>query len=303
MSTRISLGLVFIGSICFSVVMAACAPEVVSSSTGPRNAGAACAINEQCATGRCSADVSSGGCGVCLDVRKLGETCGGPDQSCNDSAVCVKGACQSNRKVLGDSCSVGGKSGDPCDDELYCDRPLGNQGKCVAPVAVGGSCDPSSSICVKGAYCDESGVCAIPPAGSCALHPCGAGLFCDDHKMCRWATSRRGESCGSVDGKLVDNGCALGTACGNAASSGTGGGPPKNVDTCLPLPGEGEICVRNQCAAGLFCTHPMSNTIGTPPHCEVLREHGDDCNTNGSFHIDCGPGLECRHGACEHACD
>src|SRR5689334_7867120 len=97
MSTRIRLGSVFLGSIIFSVVVAACATEVISSSPERRMAGAACAFDKQCVSGRCSADIPSGGCGVCLDVRKLGESCGGPDQSCNKSAVCEKGVCQSRR--------------------------------------------------------------------------------------------------------------------------------------------------------------------------------------------------------------
>lgn len=288
-----------------SVVMAACAPEVLSTSTAPRKTGDACAFDKQCASERCSADEYVGGCGVCLEVRMLGESCGGPVQSCNKSADCVNGVCQSKRKVLGESCSVGGKGGDPCDDEFYCDHPLGYQGTCVAPVTVGGACELSSSICVKGAYCDESGVCAVPPADSCALRPCSAGSFCDDHKTCRPATLKAGESCGSVDGKTVNNGCAPGTACGNAASPSTGGGPPQNVDTCLPLPEEGEICVRNKCAAGLFCAQQTTNSIGlVPPRCEALREEGDDCfSVNSPWHIDCGAGLECRNYVCERACD
>jgi hypothetical protein len=302
MSARISLGLVFLGSIFFSVVVAACATEVVSSSTEPRKAGVACAFNKQCVSGRCSADLPGGGCGVCLDVRKLGESCGGPDQSCNDSADCVNGVCKSRKKLLGESCTSGGKGGDPCDDELYCDLPLGYQGTCAAPVAVGGSCEPSSR-CVKGAYCDESGVCTVPFADSCEVHPCIAGSFCDVHNACRLATLKAGERCGSVDGEPVDNRCEPGTICGNAGSPSAGGGSG-SVDTCLPLPGEAEICIHGRCAAGLFCSQQTIDGIAVlPPRCAALPEEGEECNTNADVHIGCAAGLECRQRLCKHACD
>jgi hypothetical protein len=303
MSTRIGLGFVFLGSILSSVVMAACSTVLVSSSTEPRKAGVACAFNKQCVSGRCSADVPGGGCGACLDVRKLGESCGGPDQTCNESAVCEKGVCKSKWRVLGESCRIEAKGGDPCDDELYCDGPPGQQGTCAAPIAAGGSCEPPSSKCVKGAYCDESGVCAVPPADSCVLRPCGAGSFCDDHKTCRRGTLKAGERCGIVDGEPVDNGCEPGTACGTTKSPSTAGGPG-SIDTCLLLPSEGQICLRNHCAAGLFCAQQTTDSIGViPPRCEALRQEGDACDTSTSFHIDCGAGLECRHRVCERACD
>lgn len=303
MSTRTRLGLVFSGSIFLSVMMAACSTQVVSTSSELRSAGAACAFPKQCASGQCSVDEHSGECGICLDVRKLNESCGGPDQSCNKSAVCVKGTCQSTRRLLGDSCSVGGKGGDPCDDELYCDRPMGNQGTCAAPVAVGVACDRWSSKCVEGAYCDRSGVCVVPPADSCELHPCSAGSFCDVHKTCRPATLNAGERCGIVDGEPVDNACAPGTACGHAATPSSGAGP-NSIDACLLLPTLGEICVRNHCAAGLFCAQQTTDSVGViPPRCEALREEGDACTRDSTFHIDCGAGLECRHRICQRACD
>ena len=303
MSTRISLGLVFLGSIFSSVVVAACATDVVSSSTELRKAGAACGFQKQCASGRCSVDDHHVECGFCLDERKLGESCVGLDQSCTRSAVCEKGICQTHRSVLGESCIVGGKGGDPCDDDFYCNSPPGEQGTCVAPVAVGGSCELSSR-CVKGAYCDESGVCAIPPADSCVLRPCGAGSFCDAHKTCRVATLRAGERCGIVDGGSVDNGCELGTACGNTTSPGVGGGP-KSIDTCLPLPGAGENCFLGQCTVGLFCAQQTLNRISglIPSRCEALREEGDRCSPDTWANIDCGAGLECWLRVCERACD
>jgi hypothetical protein len=304
MATRIRLSFAFLGSTFFSVIMAACATHVVSSSTEPRKMGVACAFDEQCGSGRCSADVNGGGCGVCLDVRKLGESCVGPDEICNLSAACENGVCESKRSLLGASCSVGGKGGDPCDDELYCDRPIGNQGTCVAPVAVGGACELSSSKCVTGAACDESGVCAIPPADSCALHPCGAGTFCDAHQTCRQATLKAGERCPVVNviHESAENGCALGTVCGKAGFPSLGG-LAVGVNTCLPLPVEGELCIHKHCAVGLFCAQKTSGIGLDPPRCEVPRDEGDECNTSSVFHIDCGAGLECRRGVCKRACD
>src|SRR5262245_41867544 len=68
-----------------------------------RATGSACAFWWQCASRSCNAPVV-GGCGVCVDIRALGEACGGPLEGCSSSATCTAGICKSSKKVLGEPC-------------------------------------------------------------------------------------------------------------------------------------------------------------------------------------------------------
>ncbi|HSO40466.1 MAG TPA: hypothetical protein VLT33_48400, partial [Labilithrix sp.] len=101
-------------------------PAVTTDSVGPsstpaliRPVGAPCAFANQCASGACSADVPGGGCGVCLDVRGLGERCDRPLLTCSRSAVCSDGICRSTKATAGQPCTIGPKrESSDCDDEL-----------------------------------------------------------------------------------------------------------------------------------------------------------------------------------------
>ena len=105
-----------------------------SVSTTPAS-GMACAFDDQCGGGRCSA--SGDGCGVCLTPRKLGEACTGPLDACARSATCTGGVCVSTKKVVGQTCALGPGGLLPvdeqeCDDELYCEASevTGTSGIC-----------------------------------------------------------------------------------------------------------------------------------------------------------------------------
>src|SRR5689334_13147180 len=102
-----------LGWISLGALAACAAPEpeapLAWGSQTFKDIGSACAFGSQCESLRCSADVESGGCGVCLDVRKLGERCDGPLQGCSASAVCQDGVCQSTKKLVGESCQIGPK--------------------------------------------------------------------------------------------------------------------------------------------------------------------------------------------------
>jgi hypothetical protein len=147
---------------------------------------------------------------------------------------------------------------------------------------------------VQGAYCAPSGTCAIPPANSCVLTPCAAGLFCHEYRTCLPATLPLGAPCGIVDGSFVDNDCMPGTVCENGQDT---------IDACVPLPGAGELCIRDRCAQGLFCAEQTTDSTGVVPRrCEPLRAEGEACSTAYIFHIDCAAGLECRNATCAPAC-
>jgi hypothetical protein len=296
-----------LGLLSFGALAACESPEpealIAWSSRAFMDVGAACAFDSQCESQQCSADVESGGCGVCLDVRKLGERCDGPLQGCSASAICQNGVCQSTKKTIGESCMLGPKGGDEheCDDELYCSGRPGGQGACSARVPPGGACGPYTSGCVEGTSC-TSGVCTLPPAGSCWMSGCEAGFFCDDTDTCRPATLPLGAPCGIVDGHFVDNECQPGTVCGSLEWP-QGGGGPGTMSTCLPLPGAGELCIGVKCAEGLFCAEQTTDSTGVvPKRCEPLRAEGEPCSNNYIFHIDCALGLECRGDVCERAC-
>lgn len=274
------------------------------STPTPEDVGVACAFGSQCASGRCSADVPSGGCGVCLDVRRLGERCDGPLQACNESAVCQDGVCRSTKRFVGEPCSLGAKGSDDlheCDDELYCGSGPGQQGTCTAYAPPGGACGPSLPRCGRGTYCAPGGTCVEPTADSCVLTSCPAGFFCHAYSTCLPATLPLGALCGIVDGSFVDGDCEPGTVCGLVeASPGPG---IRGIEACVALPGAGELCIGDRCAQGLFCSEQTTDSSGVVPRrCEPLREEGEACSTDYVFHKDCAAGLECRDAICAPAC-
>jgi hypothetical protein len=280
------------------------------ASASLRSVGTACAFGPQCASGLCSSSVSSGACGVCLEQRRLGQTCGGAAQGCSRSAVCRDGICQTMKKPLGASCRLQPKGGDlfDCDDELYCSGTSG-QGTCAERLALGVACAPLA-VCVPGALC-SNGVCTTQDAASCALRGCGQGQYCgtvDSVATCQAGTLAIGARCGIVDGSFVDNGCAATAVCGSRDFP-NGGGGPATVETCLPAPGEGEVCINDVCAAGLFCRYGAEDCSGTiDRRCARLGQEGEACASFGlgrdedMYLSSCAPQLECRAGRCQQPC-
>jgi hypothetical protein len=98
--------------------------------TGTLEAGAACDLDGQCASGLCyHANLASAACGVCTPPAPLGGDCSATD--CAPQFVCVRNKCVAKVKV-GGACNVTDK---PCLSLLEC---VG--GKCAAPVGVGQPC-------------------------------------------------------------------------------------------------------------------------------------------------------------------
>lgn len=262
-----------------------------------RAAGSACGYDSQCSSQSCSAP-ADGGCGVCVDVRGLGQACGGPLERCSGSASCAGGVCKSSKKTLGEACTIGAKGESfECDDELHCapDSLITSQGTCVARGVLGGACDGLVN-CALGAQC-SGGECVVASLGaegdSCDGRQCVAGLFCGEG-ICRRATLPIGADCGGPDRGL--NRCAPGGSCELTGGPIPPGGYYYPV-ACFPVPQEGEPCPSGQCGEGLFCPGQFGSNV---PVCGRLRTRvaGQDCG----FRDVCNAGLECRSGVCVEPC-
>lgn len=255
---------------------------------------APCAFDDQCVTGRCSADPAAGTCGECVTMEALGQDCTGPHQGCSISAVCKEGVCTSLRKVEGEPCALGAKGGDlgECDVELYCEHgaEVYSDGKCVRRVPLGESCGQDGRFCVMGATCEE-GVCAVPTPGDCRYgYACDSGYHCGDDTVCHIGTIAEGEACGIVDGSFVDDDCAPGLVCKTVSGK----------STCVAAFGLGETCMYWQCADGLFCH--VSVESDSLSKCEAPRAEGEACSNDNVVPIPCAEGLECRGNLCRAAC-
>jgi hypothetical protein len=274
-----------------------------------RQVGEACSLGSQCASGGCSADFAAGSCGQCLDVRRLGESCGGALQGCSPSAVCQGGVCVSTKKVAGEVCRLEPKGGDAgdCDDALFCTgKPGDENGRCAVRLAVGAACTSQYPAvpCVKDAVCDQGTCTPVHPlvAGdSCGPLRCPDAFFCEETtQTCQPATLPKGNLCGIVDGSFVNNECVAGTLCGDLNWP-NGGGGDETVETCVALPTAGQVCLFESCAAGLFCHVTEESGDNLAYRCEPLHLEGEACALTYPT-IDCAAGLECRSNVCAKAC-
>lgn len=286
---------------CVATLVAACGGRVA---TGPaRGSGTACAFDAQCPSGRCSADAQAGGCGVCLDARRLGEGCTGARDVCARSARCEAGVCVSNKKTEGASCALGMGGLLPvdlgeCDDELYC-APASTfvrTGTCRRFVAGGAACVPLVERCVAGFDCRSATRTCESVASRTLGQPCGGAPYCEDGlecdpvaKRCQIGTLPQGSPCGIVNGQSVDRACAPGLVCG------------AHQEGCVVAPTEQQPCATLRCAEGLFC-HGFPPERNKPATCERPRGAGEACATNSTYAVPCADGLECRASVCRPAC-
>lgn len=256
---------------------------------GGRALAAVCAFDGQCASGRCSADAVNGACGECVTIKAVGESCAGPHEGCSISAVCKGGICESVRKLEGEECALQAKGGDlgECDIELYCKHDDDNwqHGTCVRRAALGAGCGHSGDLCIWGASCQD-GICTLPVPGACGYgYSCGYGYACGDDGMCHQGTLPEGAACGIIDDKFVYD-CGPGLVCGGSS--------------CVPLPVQGEPCIYELCADGLFCYRPPEDS--THPYCDAPRGAGEACSNQYYMTVACMDGLECRADTCQAAC-
>lgn len=261
---------------------------------------AACAHPEQCVTGACSAVDTEAICGVCLERRTLGETCGGSLETCGPTAECKDGKCVTTRRAEGETCRALTR-GDPeaealyCDDDLYCASAQGEllvggqAGACAPRAALGATCDFARGGCRGVLHC-EDGVCVEPRLGqldeSCDERDCASGLFCNQDTICKPATLPLGADCGSTA-----TACEEGTFCSLLDPDGGGQAPFPQV--CKAPSVAGEPCATGICAEGLVCSATLDFI------CAPRGGEGVKCGHS----TECAEGFECRGNECTPACD
>lgn len=164
--------------------------------------------------------------------------------------------------------------GDLCEADEGCFYDDGDDGSCLLDSGEGGHCSQiygpgcaTGLVCAGGDRWD--GTC-VRVGGACeaCAGACEPGLFCDGSTHLCWPRFPAGAPCG------VGEDCES-LQCGPDAR-------------CAPVPGEGEACPANVCAAGLAC--------GWPHFCWKVVGRGEPCP--GLYH--CEPGLACGgSGLCE----
>lgn len=154
---------------------------------GERPEGAACGVDHQCRSGRCSA--MPGTCGQCLPAVKLGDPCQ-RDSDCEQPLegyhlcwnFCVRAGglnapcdavipldrpprlCDGNHHCVGGACAPLGRLDAPCTNDLQCDdgfRCLGQTASRCRPIVVipdGQPCS-DSDVCAGSGFCGPQDVC------------------------------------------------------------------------------------------------------------------------------------------------
>jgi hypothetical protein len=185
-------------------VPAACMPPA-----GSRDAGSDCAVSGQCATAYCLVSKTTT-CGVCAASPGLGDSCS--NNSCGPGLLCDK---------LSMLCVAPVEASGACNDSSACAPGL----TCLGSTSTAlGSCAP---LAVLGASCD------VADGGS----RCDErfGLYCNTEagKVCETvATATASESCGTVDGGVID--CLADAFCQKPTNS--------NAGTCVAPAAEGAAC-------------------------------------------------------------
>jgi hypothetical protein len=196
-------------------VPTACLPPA-----GPRDAGSDCAVSGQCATAYCLVSKTTS-CGVCAASPGLGDSCS--NNSCGAGLLCDK---------VSLLCVAPVEASGACNDSSACAPALtclGNTGSAL------GTCVP---LAMLGASCD------LADGGS----RCDArfGLYCNTEagKVCATvATAAASQSCGTVDGGVID--CLADAFCQKPTDSAAG--------TCVAPAAEGATC---DTATGPICATP-----------------------------------------------
>lgn len=257
---------------------------------GDRAPGAACSQGSQCVSGRCTATQDQS-CGVCLEVRRLGQSCGGATQVCNWGQVCTNGLCRTKDGDVGAPCNDAPKSLPrlpACDLELHCVRGRGEtQATCQRPLPLGAACT-DGTLCRYRTHCSAAGFCEADVIGgeneACTFQCTKDSLFCDAHVCRERPRLAVGDACGRVVGSCIDS------VCGNANFP-FGGWTDADPLTCLALGAEGEKAVYGLCRPGLFADGT------TDLICRKRRAAGAACTF-----AECETGLECHAGRCGPPC-
>jgi hypothetical protein len=219
-------------------------PSACTPPAGPRDAGSDCAVSGQCTTAYCLIPKTTA-CGACDAPPGLGSAC------------------------FNNSCGPG----------FLCDNV---SSLCVAPVSASGACD-DSSVCAPGLTClgntaTALGACvALATLGdSCDLANGGSrcdarlGLSCNvvAGKVCApVATASASETCGTVDGGVID--CLADAFCQKPDGS--------PVGTCVAPAADGAPC---DMLNGPICAAPSRCVLnaegGTTGLCQLTNPQS--CN-------------------------
>ncbi|HWB79507.1 MAG TPA: hypothetical protein VG755_31310 [Nannocystaceae bacterium] len=179
-----------------------------------------------------------------LGFLTIGDSCG-PGLVCAD--ICIK---------------LPTKEGDLCDVDQLCppataclDPEADGVFTCEAPAKKGKRCNPHDlGGCGADLVCD-------PTENECAELP-GAGQPCPAN------TCKKGNTC---DGMVCQPNPTEGQPCAGTGLCNTGLICDTTTATCVPLPGDGEMCPAGQCADGFVCG-PLGACIDTPPVACALPE-------------------------------
>ena len=224
-----------------------------------------CTFSTQCASLWCYAP-TSGTCGVCVEERQEGESCGTEVEQCAGGLTCSSGICavppETTRYGAGQACPSPGPY--TCIDGLSCMTLPGQAGPTCQPEPMPGQpCADDWNFCSGGGFCNASRQCqAVPGAGM----PCGVTLsgvtLCDANSFCPpsegssteprlcLAPAGLGRPCSTSQDLAESKSCEQGLSChcvGAACSAGTG--------TCVQLRNPGEPCASGNdlCLANSRC--------------------------------------------------
>jgi hypothetical protein len=197
------------------------------SVTGTLANGTACGASDQCTSGYCNLNYTTG-CGVCASYVKVGAVCdfttGSP--TCEPGAGCVGPAgsrtCQ-KLAALGAACNA--VSGPSCLPMLAC-----RGGVCAASRAAGDTCDPTIAY-----DCDYT-----------------KDLNCNGTtKKCEkiYSYLAAGASCGSATSAPYPV-CAAGSRCSSTTGTGTCVAPAADGAACVDSPGTPGCLWPAQCKSG-----------------------------------------------------
>jgi len=218
----------------------------VQTFTGSGAVGAACVIDEECASNNCQGHLP-GVCtmGTCAaSAAALGQSCA--NIGCTPPNYCDGTTCQA-LAAKGAQCSLPPSQDNPCGDELscvagICDSLPAEGSACTSSCAeIGDVCSATTMTCVKmgqvGAQCATQGDCA-------------EDLLCDASSMKCVTLPTLGQPCGPY-------GCSAGLAC-TIGSDGI----------CIALAANGATCDSSSSCQSYYCDIPTSGLCAPEPTCD-----------------------------------
>jgi ice-binding like protein/stigma-specific protein Stig1 len=223
------------GTCCLDTVCGASCTDTNSDRDNCGACGKACAKNESCNAGSCSACSHTMCGGSCVDLESDAANCGACGRACNAGDTCVGGLCG--------SCCTNGNT--------ICQGVGGAENSCVNFKWDPNNCGACGNRCTATEMCTDS---------SCK--PCLAGMQCDGFcpdmnndpnncgacgKTCAPSESCVKGSCGACDG----------TVCGGVCTELRT--DPNNCGAC------GTVCAPGECCVGGACTGTVPTAASSPP--------------------------------------